>query len=99
MITLTSLHSNKSIWKLTDKIFHIVDVKILRVVNEEIDLVFGIIEGRGPREELFQEGGRLLDEDGDDQVRDFFQAVEQYVLLPTVCTLENEFDKIISLSC
>ncbi len=99
MITITNLHSNKSIWKLTDKIFNVVDVKILRVVNEEIDLVFGIIEGRGPREELLQEGGRLLDEDGDDQVRDFLQAVEQDVLLPTVCTLENEFDNIISLSC
>jgi hypothetical protein len=81
----------KSIWKLTDKIFHVVDVKILRVVNEEIDLVFGIIEGRGPREELLQEGGWLLHEDGDDQVRDFFQAVEQDVLLPTVCTLEYTF--------
>jgi hypothetical protein len=92
MITLTSLHSNKSIWKLTDKIFHIVDVKILRVVNEEIDLVFGIIEGSSPREELLQEGGRLLDEDGDDEVRDFLQVVEQYVLLPAVGTLEISFD-------
>ena len=79
--------------KLTEKIFNIVDVIIFRVVNEEIDFVFRIFEGRGSREKLFKKRRGLFDEDGDDQVRDLLQVVEQHVLLPTVCALKKRLDE------
>ena len=66
------------------------DVELFRVVDEQVDLVLGIIELQHPQEELLQEGRRLLHENGQHEVRHFRQLVEGHVVFPTAGALNGK---------
>ena len=66
------------------------DVELFRVVDEQVDLVLGIIELQHPQEELLQEGRRLLHENGQHEVRHFRKLVEGHDVFPTAGALNGK---------
>ena len=58
-------------------------------MDEEVNLVPGVVDLRSPDEELLQEGCRLLDEDGHHQVGNLLQAVVDDGVLATAQALED----------
>ena len=58
-------------------------------MNEEVNLVFGIIQCGHSSEKLLQKWGRLFDENSDHQMRDLLQTVEQNVVLPAIGALKR----------
>ena len=52
-------------------------------MDEEVNLVPGVVDLRSPDEELLQEWCRLLDEDGHHQVGNLLQAVVDDGVLAT----------------
>ena len=64
-------------------------MKLLGGVDEQVGLVLGVVELCNAVKEFLQEWDRLLDEDRDDEVRDFLEAVEDNVLLPAARALHK----------
>ena len=61
----------------------------IEIVDEEINLVPGVVDLRSPDEELLQEWCRLLDEDGHHQVGNLLQAVVDDGVLATAQALKD----------
>ena len=70
---------------------------LLRVVDEQVDLVLGVVKSGSSGEKLFQEWDRFFDENSDDDVRYLLEVIEIYVLLSAASALKQKYNNNQSL--